>query len=66
MTKVRQYAEVALLPPGLQAQVDMGEKVMKDFYGNKVGVYIFAMVIAYDQDRVMSVSENESDLIPMV
>ena len=26
--KVRQYAEVAELPPGLQAQVDMGGKVM--------------------------------------
>lgn len=101
MTKIRQYAEVALLPPGLQAHLDMGEKVMKDFYGNKVRVYIFAMVmshsrkkfvcfqtrafnaddfvkahdlafryfggrtteIAYDQDRVMSVSENAGDLI---
>jgi len=99
--KVRQYIEVAELPPGLQAQVDMGEKVMRDFYGKSVKVYIFAMVmshsrkkfvcfqdhkfnarefvgvhdlafryfggrtseIAYDQDRVMAVSENAGDLI---
>lgn len=101
LTKVRQYQEVAELPPGMQAQVDMGEKVMRDFYGKVVKVYIFAMVmshsrkkfvcfqdhkfnaqefvnahdlafryfggrtteIAYDQDRVMAVSENAGDLI---
>jgi len=100
-SKIRQYQEVAELPPGMQAQVDMGEKVMRDFYGKSVRVYIFAMVmshsrkkficfqdhkfnarefvaahdlafryfggrtmeIAYDQDRVMSVSENAGDLI---
>lgn len=101
MTKIRQYTEVAELPPGFQAQVDMGEKAMKDFFGKNVKIYIFAMVmshsrkkfvcfqdhkfnaeefvqahdlafkyfggrtteIAYDQDRVMVVSENAGDLI---
>ena len=101
MTKVRQYAEVAELPPGFQAQVDMGQKTMKDFYGKSVKIYVFAMVmshsrkkfvcfqdhtfngedfvkahdlafryfggrtteIVYDQDRVMTVSENAGDLI---
>jgi len=101
MVKIRQYSEVAELPMGFQAQVDMGEKVMRDFYGKAVKVYIFAMVlsharkkfvffqdhkfnarefifahdlafryyggrtaeIAYDQDRVMAVSENAGDLI---
>ena len=101
VVKIRQYQEVAELPPGMQAQVDMGEKVMRDFFGKTVRVYIFAMVmshsrkkfvcfqdhkfnanefvaahdlafryfggrtmeIAYDQDRVMSVSENAGDLI---
>lgn len=99
--KVRQYMEVLELPPGFQAQVDMGQKVMKDANGRSVKVYIFAMVmsasrykyvcfqtepftakdfcqahdkafrffggrpveIAYDQDRVMVVSENGGDII---
>lgn len=101
MKAVRQFSEVAELPPGLQAQVDMGEKKLPDMYGNQVKVYIFAMVmshsrkryaiiqdhkfnaqefvaahdmafqyfggrtreIVYDQDRVMSVSENAGDLM---
>jgi transposase len=56
--KIRQYNEVAELPPGYQAQVDMGEKVMTDMYGKKVKIYIFAMVLSnsrkkyvYFQDR---------------
>jgi hypothetical protein len=86
---------------GKQAQVDMGQKVMKDMYGKSVRIYVFMMVmshsrkkyvcfqdraytaqdfieahdmafryfggrpeeIVYDQDRVMSVSENAGDLI---
>ena len=101
MKAVRQFSEVAELPPGLQAQVDMGEQKLPDMYGNRVKVYIFAMVmshsrkkyaiiqdhkfnaqefvvahdmafryfggrtreIVYDQDRVMSVSENAGDLV---
>jgi transposase len=99
--KIRQYCEVEELPMGFQAQVDMGQKSMEDVYGNKVKIYIFAMVmscsrkkyvyfqdkpftaedfikahdlalryyggrtseIVYDQDRVMTVSENAGDLI---
>jgi transposase len=56
--KIRQYNEVAEMPPGYQAQVDMGEKVMVDMYGKKVKIYIFAMVLSnsrkkyvYFQDR---------------
>jgi transposase len=101
MVKIRQYGEVAELPMGFQAQVDMGEKAMRDFYGKSVKVYIFAMVlshcrkkfvffqdhkfnskefifahdlafryfggrtteIAYDQDRVLAVSENAGDIL---
>ena len=33
--KIRQYSEVAELPMGFQAQVDMGEKAIRDFYGTK-------------------------------
>lgn len=99
--KIRQYMEVLELPMGFQAQVDMGQKTMKDIHGKSVKVYIFAMVlsasrykyvcfqlepftaktfceahdkafryfggrpveIAYDQDRVMVVSENCGDII---
>lgn len=99
--KIRQYMEVMELPMGFQAQVDMGQKTMKDENGRSVKVYIFAMVlsasrykyvcfqlepftaktfceahdrafryfggrpveIAYDQDRVMVVSENCGDII---
>lgn len=98
---IRQYMEVAEMPMGFQAQVDMGQKTMKDAHGKPVKVYIFAMVlscsrykyacfqtepftarsfceahdlafryfggrpveIAYDQDRVMVVSENGGDII---
>lgn len=101
MKAVRQFSEVAELPPGVQAQVDMGEQKLPDMYGNRVKVYIFAMVmshsrkryaiiqdhkfnaqefvaahdmafryfggrtseIVYDQDRVMTVSENAGDLV---
>lgn len=101
MKTVRQFREVAELPPGVQAQVDMGEQKMTDMHGKQVKVYIFAMVmshsrkkyavlqdhkfnaqefvsahdmafgyfggrtteIVYDQDRVMTVSENAGDLM---
>jgi transposase len=100
-TTLRQYEEVAELPAGFQSQVDMGVITMKDPYGTKVKVYIFAMVmghsrykylylqlkpfngddfvmahdrafrffggrtaqIVYDQDRVMTVSENQGNVI---
>ena len=44
--KIRQYMEVSQLPPGFQAQVDMGQKHMKDSCGRSVKIYIFAMVLS--------------------
>ena len=44
--KIRQYAENPELPFGYQAQVDLGQKVMKDSYGKSVRIYIFAMVLS--------------------
>jgi transposase len=44
--KIRQYMEVAELPAGFQAQVDMGQKTMKDVNGKPVKVYAFAMVLS--------------------
>jgi transposase len=62
--KIRQYAEVEDLPLGFQAQVDMGMRVMTDSYGNRVKVYIFAMVLstsrhkfAYFQDHPFNTDE---------
>jgi len=44
--KIRQYMEVAEMPAGFQAQVDMGQKTMKDVNGQSVKVYIFTMVLS--------------------
>ena len=62
--KVRQYTEVSEQPPGFQAQVDMGQKVMTDPFGSKIKIYIFAMVMSmsrkkfvYFQDHPFSASE---------
>jgi transposase len=49
--KIRQYAEVAELPPGLQAQVDMGQKMMKDMWGKSVRIYIFAMIMSHSRKK---------------
>jgi len=43
---IRQYGENPDLPFGYQAQVDMGQKKMKDINGNMVKIYIFAMVLS--------------------
>lgn len=51
MKAVRQFSEVAELPAGVQAQVDMGEQKLTDLYGNKVKVYIFAMVMSHSRKR---------------
>jgi transposase len=44
--KIRQYTENPELPFGYQAQVDLGQKVMKDSYGKSIRIYIFAMVLS--------------------
>jgi len=100
-TPVRQFEEVAELPMGYQAQVDMGQIWLNKLDGSKIKVYCFAMVLAhsrykyilwsdkpfttvsfinahnkafeflggmpaeivYDQDRVLTVSENNGDII---
>lgn len=98
---IRQFEEVAELPMGYQAQVDMGQIWLKKLDGSKIKIYCFAMVLAhsrykyvfwtdkpfntlsfidahnrafeylggmpaeivYDQDRVLTVSENNGDII---
>lgn len=45
-SKIRQYGESPELPFGFQAQVDLGQKVMKDAHGKNVRVYIFVMVLS--------------------
>ena len=51
--KIRQYMEVMELPIGFQAQVDMGQKSMKDSSGKSVKVYIFAMVLSASRYKYM-------------
>ena len=58
-TRIRQYSEVAELPPGMQAQVDMGEKVMRDFYGKVVKVYIFAMVMSHSRKKFLYLQDHK-------
>ena len=42
--------------PGEEAQVDMGEKVVTNIYGNSVKIYIFAMVMSYSRMKFFTVS----------
>jgi transposase len=58
LEKIRQYSEVAELPPGFQAQVDMGEQIMRDPYGGKVKVYIFAMVMSHSRQKYVCFQLN--------
>ncbi len=48
---IRQFCEVEELPPGFQAQVDMGSQSMRDPYGKYVKVYIFAMVMSHSRHK---------------
>jgi len=44
--KIRQCGENPELPYGFQAQVDLGQKTLKDPYGRSIKIYIFAMVLS--------------------
>lgn len=59
MVKVRQYSEVAELPMGFQAQVDMGERVMRDFYGQSMRVYLFAMVLSHSRKKFVFFQDHK-------
>jgi Transposase and inactivated derivatives len=56
--KVRQYAEVAELPAGHQAQVDMGQKVMKNMFNKSVRIYIFAMIMSHSRKKFVCFQEQ--------
>ena len=56
---IRQYVEVAEQPPGFQMQVDMGEKTMRDFYGKKVKVYVFAMVLSHCRKKFVYFQDHK-------
>jgi len=47
--KIRQYEEVSETLIGYQAQVDMGQYNMKDMYGKRVKIYIFAMSLSFSR-----------------
>jgi transposase len=44
--QIRQYCEVEEQKAGFQAQVDMGQKELKDPYGKTIRIYIFCMVMS--------------------
>jgi transposase len=46
---IRQFCEVEELPAGFQAQVDLGEQIMRDPYGKHIKIYIFAMVMSHSR-----------------
>ena len=46
---IRQFEEVAELPMGYQAQVDMGQIWLKEIDGHSIKVYCFAMVLAHSR-----------------
>jgi transposase len=48
---IRQYTEVTELSPGAQAQVDMGQMLMKDMYNKSVRIYIFTMVMSHSRKK---------------
>ncbi|MGI6668350.1 MAG: hypothetical protein ACOX4M_02615 [Acetivibrionales bacterium] len=45
-------------PPGFQAQVDMGQKVMTDPFGSKTKIYIFAMVMSMSRKKFVYFQEH--------
>ena len=49
--KIRQYTECDEHPLGFQAQVDLGQTTIKDVYGEKVKIYIFAMVMSASRQK---------------
>lgn len=59
MKAIRQYSEVAELPPGLQAQVDMGEQTLPDMYGKRVKVYVFAMVMSHSRKKYAYLQDHK-------
>ena len=66
MQKIRQYEAVTDPPFGRQAQVDMGEKTMKDVFGKNVKVYIFAMVLSNSRHKFMCFQQrpfNAADFV---
>jgi len=56
--KIRQYTEVAELPPGAQAQVDMGQKVMPDMFNKNVRIYIFTMVLSHSRKKFVCFQDH--------
>jgi len=56
--KIRQYSEVSELPLGFQAQVDMGQMVMKDMFGKSVRIYIFAMVMSHSRKKFVCFQDH--------
>jgi DNA replication protein DnaC/transposase len=57
--EIRQFTEVEELPPGFQAQVDMGEEWMKSNDGKRVKVYLFAMVMSFSRKKFVCFQDRK-------
>ena len=51
ISKQRQYEAVDELPPGKQAQVDMGEISVETMYGRYKKIYCFGMVLSHSRHK---------------
>ena len=54
----RQYEAVDELPPGEQAQVDMGEILIEAACGRRIKIYCFAMVLAHSRYKYVLWQEH--------
>ena len=57
----RQYSPVPDLPPGVQAQVDFGEKKLRKSTGEWIKVYFFIMLLCYSRQKFVYFRTNPFD-----
>ncbi len=59
----RKFVRRAEAPMGEEAQVDMGQIVIDDIYGNSVKVYIFAMVLSHSRMKFFTLRMTPFDSV---
>lgn len=64
--QIRQYTEVSELAPGVQAQVDMGQMLMKDMYNKSVRIYIFSMVMSHSRKKFVSFQDHAYNALEFI
>jgi len=64
--KIRQYSEVSEQLPGKQAQIDMGQMLMKDMYGKSARIYIFAMVMSHSRKKYVYFQDHAYNAVEFI